>query len=583
MTGAYLRPLEKTVLPSRHVVFDTETTLRHVAGVGEHRFACAAVAWLDPSTTGFYVTSAESLWNQIVRCCRKGQRTVAWAHNLSFDLRIGEALRYLPRHGFHLEGIVLERTATWASWSSAEHGSLLCCDLYAWLPVPLDRIAREMGVERAPFEYDGADLPALQARCVEDVEITRLAVAAVLDWLKAEDCGSFFRAGKYSREGSITRSETGVYVHGDPALRAVEREAMWTGRCEAWRHGEVKGPLYEYDMNLAYCRIAATHELPVRLRGEHGELSFEQLGVLGRDGSAVLAEVDVTLEDPLVPARTGERMIWPVGSYTTTLWDPELALLPPDSFHVKRAWSYHRGPALKPMAEWIIEGLAEASTPAPIKLLLKHWARALIGRMALRYRRWEDYGVMPDLGLSLFVGYDEDGAAREYLQVGHDRFELAELAETETSVPQVTGWVMSQCRAQLWRFIEAIGPEKVVYMDTDSLLLNEIEDRWVPIELELLEHFELKTTWTKALIHGPRNLELDSERRLSGVPRSAVRTGPLSYEGETWRGIKESLVRSEIDHVAVLPRRYSVQSNDPRRERRADGTTAPYRLEASEQ
>jgi hypothetical protein len=197
--------------------------------------------------------------------------------------------------------------------------------------------------------------------------------------------------------------------------------------------------------------------------------------------------------------------------------------------------------------------------------------------MALRYRRWEPYGDMPDLDCLLWVGYDEDGLPVENLQVGHERFTLAELEETETSVPQITGWVMSQCRAQLWRELDAAGQHHVLYMDTDSLLLDAPcaeSGSGVPLDL--------KAKWDHATIHGPRNIELDQDRRLSGIPRQSKRAGPLDWEGTVMRGVKESIVRGELDHVAQLERTYHVNTHDPRRERYPDGSTRPYRLGGEE-
>lgn len=623
MPAHYLQPLQKTVLPARHVIFDTETQLTRRAGALEHRYRTGAIAegghnlW---NTAIYTYETPKQLWERITTACRKGHRTIAWAHNISFDLRVTEALRWLPRLGFSLQGIVLERTASWASWTS-NHGSLICCDLYSWLPRTLDDIAHELGIPRETWNtdrYQTATLPELQHRCIADVQITRQAIQTLLTWLQKEDCGPFrltgsgqahacwrkrFHAGQRTQPGWPTpeppNTYAGVWIHGDPQLRQLEREAMWTGRCEAWKHGQINGPLYEYDMNLAYCRIAAEHPLPVRLRGEHGALTWQQIQAIKTQGMAVLAEVSIKgLGRPVAPCKAGERMIWPVGDFETILWDPELEqlfqhdrrALGPAIIEIKRCWSYHTGPALQPMARWIINELEDhcrgeghdcdgqncecAPTPPVIKLLLKHWARALIGRMALRYRRWEDYGTMPDLGLALWIAYNENGEPVENLQIGHDRFWLAELTETETSAPQITGWVMSRCRAQLWHLIQECDKWGIdtLYMDTDSLLVNAKLPGGVPFNLE---H---KATWSHAEIHGPRNLELDTERRLAGVPRTAKRTGPLEYEGTVMRGIKESIIRSELDHVAQLDRPYHINSVDPRRERYPDGSTQPYRL-----
>src|ERR1700734_2593697 len=117
---------------------------------------------------------------------------------------------------------------------------------------------------------------------------------------------------------------------------------------------------------------------------------------------------------------------------------------------------------------------------------------------------------------------------------------------------------MSQCRAQLWGVVRHARPENVIYMDTDSLLVNATGRGYLEGERfdSGNENVIEKATWDHALIHGPRNIELDQDRRLSGVPRRAERKGPLEWEGTIMRGIKESIVRDELDHVAHVHRPY---------------------------
>lgn len=590
----YITPLKRDSIPDNHLIFDVETRLVPVAGIAEQRWVCGGSKLLG-STDGVFSPrrqyephpSAEWLWREVRKWCHPRRRLIVWSHNLPFDLRVSGALRWLPRMGFELEGIVLERTAAWASFKGAA-GSLLCCDLLSFLPAPLDIVARDMGISRQPFNYAQADDEALGRRCKEDVEITAQAVGLLLNWLRENRTGPFRPTGSGQSHACWRRRflTHKVLVHDDQELLQKERQAMWAGRCEAWRHGKIgKDGIHEWDLNLAYCRIAEECAVPVRYKHRTGPMTPAQIELQAAT-SAVLAEVEIETEGAVVPCQAGERIIWPVGRFRTLLWDPELQLAAEHAtkLTVTRTWVYRTAPALRDMARWIIDELSnpELVVHGPVKRLLKHWARTVVGRMALRYRTWEEYGETPDFDLRLGLLFELDGTdVTDLLRIGKRVFELAELTEADSSAPQVTGWVMSEARRRLWGVIEAAGAWNVLYMDTDSVLVTDEGDarlRELPGELtsEFLIH---KASWDKGVIHGPRNLELERDRRLAGVPRKAVRTGDSTFDGEVWRSLKASLARAELDHVAVLPRSFKVRSVDPRRKRVEGGTTIPYRME----
>lgn len=593
----YIQPLTRDSMPVRHVVFDVETQLVKRAGILEQRWVCGADVAIRPSGAGWFTLippevhwKPEDLWESVTARCRRKQRIVVWSHGLPFDLRVSEALRWLPEHDFALEGIVLERTAAWASFTS-RRGSILFCDLLSWLPVPLATLAADMGRTRPPFDYVGAGPGELAARCITDVNLTAEAVCRMLSWLGQNQCGPFRPTGSGQSHAAWRRKflSCRVLAHEDMTALAAERKAMWAGRCEAWRWGKIeREPMMEWDLNLAYCRVAQECKVPTYLSMRGGAMTAEQFENVNRD-RAILAEVEIETEVPIVPTGVGERIIWPVGRFRTLLWDPEvkLALQHADSVQIRRTWFYGTAPALSGMASWLIEMLTDPAQrpPEPIARMLKHWARTIVGRMALRYRRWEDWGETPDLDLRLGLLFDLDTADHtDLLRIGKKVMALAELAEADSSIPAITGWVMSEARRRLWEVIEAAGRENVYYMDTDSVIVKldghrRLQELGPQITKAFLVH---KATWSGGEIHGPRNLELDRSRRLAGVPVRAQRTGDLTFDGEVWRSLKASLARAELDHVAVLPRSFKVRSTDPRRERINNGYTLPYRLEHDE-
>lgn len=589
----YITQLKRTKIPACHTVIDVESRMVRKAGMFHHVWEVGALHGIGLDNNGRYAPGGAhptptpaDLWGMIDGIAKGTKNAVVWAHNLPYDLRVSDGLRQLTRLGWSLESISLAPQSAWASWER-DGAKLMLCDSNAWLHRPLDVLAQDLGTSRRTFDYHKADHDALARRCLEDVGILAELVCRVLNFLVAEDLGNFRPTGSGQSHAAWRRRwmpAKSVLAHADAEALAAERLAMHTGRTEAWRWGEVEGPIFEYDMNLAYCRIAAENPLPQRLAGERMRVSPLEYSTL-REQWAVLAEVEVDTDRELVPVTVDERVLWPVGQFTTMLWDPEIDMLVErgQAHHIKRCWLYSKGDALMGMSRWLVERLEQgpAVTDPVAARMLKHWARTVVGRCALRYRQWEYFGEHPHSDLCISHEYDvATGRHAEHLRIGHRMLELAELEESKSSVPSIPGWVMSRCRANLWRLIDHVGAENVLYMDTDGLLLTpagaNIMHDWHGGTDEVV--LFAKPPHSSAVIYGPRNVILGDERRLSGVPRKALRLDELRFSGEVWSGLEAALERERTDTVDVSPRHWKVKPTDHRRKHLANGMTEPHRL-----
>lgn len=586
-----LRPLSTTSVPARHVVFDTEARERVVGGQARQYWQLGAAAFLRIDQAGELLGRTEvdyndplALWRDVSLFTRERGRTVVWAHNLAYDLRVSRALRLLPRLGFKLSGIVLERTASWASWTQGRR-TIICCDLASWLPTTLAQIARDLDTQQHPIDVRVAGAEELLARCRADVDVTADAVLHLLRFVQREDCGPFRPTGSgqshaFYRRRFLTHR---LLAHDNSVALERERRAMWTGRCEAWRWGRLgERGMTEFDLETAYCHIAAEQTVPTRLVGATGPLDAGELaGAL--EAYAVMAEVDVTCSLPALPRQIGERIDWPVGSFSTVLWSPELTLAGEvaEQLVVRRAWLYERAPALRDFATFVLDQLARPTDELhPLdRRLLKHWSRTLVGRMALRYRRWEPFGLVRehDARLGLYVD-GETGTVTDSLQVGGDYLTLGAMIEADTSLPQITGFVMSEARRRLWALMRFAKLENLIYLDTDSLLVNAAGAKRLRAAIAMDAAWSLreKQAVRAAEIVGPRNLEIAGERRTAGIPKTATRVGVGEYEGVVWRSLRGSLTTGELDFVSTTARRFDVAELDPRRDHLPEGYTSAH-------
>lgn len=590
----FLKALKTTTTPKRLMWLDCASRSQYDKGMWVDRWDCAALGSTHyASKTNNRIDTMEAyyfpelLWQAVDKYCTSQRRVVLFAYDLGYQLRVSQMLVQLPKLGWRLDKIVLERTASWALLRNGKR-TLMCCDLQSWAPVELAKLAHDInpGLGAAFRAEAGDQYKAMQ--CKMKAATVRDAVLQIFNWIEGENLGPFRPTGSgQSYSGYRRRFISGrLLVHDDTQRLELERQAMWTGRCEAWRHGKLTGgPFVEYDMQAAYCTIAAECEVPTVARRVVSQPSTQRLTRLLQQ-YAILAECTVTTDVPVVPTRMGDRTVWPVGTFRTVLWDPELqlALDYASKVQVDRIWLYERGPALQDFARWVLDGMQGQTQVYGLvpQRVLKHWSRCLVGRMGLRFRAWEKFGWQhpPDLRLVTYVDIEE-GTSTDMLIAGNDRLILSDMMESTESLPQVPAWIMSECRARLWRAMVTYGLDRITYVDTDSMILNMESGYYTPVPGYALEAngWTVKGTYKSMTIHGPRNLVCETDRRVSGLPLTARQVAPLEFSGKVMRSIKESMRAGQLDCVASIPRTFVLDAPDLRRNHLPNGQTAPFEVQ----
>jgi len=585
-----VRANETTRLPRRYIFMDTEARMRRVKVGNEQTWrlgvACYVVAekgdpprerWAD------YVEPGK-LWEDVSAHCRKGARTVLWAHNLGYDARISGVFEHMPRLGWRLAAHNITPKGTWLEWQR-DGATLIMADSTTVFAQKIARVGQWFGIGKLDVDMSSDDDAEWLARCRRDVEILKTAMMGYLGWLESADLGNWQMTGSGQswaafRHRFLTHKMT---IHDEEEALSAERRAMWAGRCEAYWHGELHGQtVCEFDFTQSYVTIARDNSVPVKLLGPMPS-GYDWRRILDSNTSALLAEVEVETTSPVLPTTKNGRILWPIGRFTTTVWDVELkaAIATGAKITVKRGWLYRLQPALQAWAEWTIGQLAsdDALVPAWQKAILKHWSRALIGRLAMTYNSWEQFGTVQQQCVSRSRLVDIDtGEEYDIMQVGNDVWADAGRVESPNSMPMITGYIQAIARVRLWDVMQALPPHVLLYVDTDSLLVTQKHVAEVErvASSDIGAGLRLKRSWDGFAIFGPRQIVTGRQVRVSGVPTNAHQSGRGKYQGVVWDTLPGAMNRGHTSKVIIRDREWTVLGTDHRRDGIGIGWTKPF-------
>lgn len=584
-------------IPGRWVAFDTESKRANSGHSEEQTWRIgAAWRWRHGLKGGDYAESKiflepEQYWEWVTEFCRPEQRTVVFAHNLSHDVRISDAMNILPSLGWSLEWCNLDRNISTMTWRG-DRGTLVLTDLYTWLPMSLSDIAALLGMKKFKMPKHAGGKWEWGRYCLNDAEIVYRAVKELVSFIHENELGNWQPTGAGMSYATWRHRflDHRVLVHDNMDAIKAERAAMHTGRAEAWRHGVLEKDTWtEVDLRNAYTRIAADTRLPLKLREHTGAISLRQYWQL-RQRFACLVRVRVRTEVPCVPAYTAGRTIWPVGEFDSWLWDCELDTIIQEGGDatIRECYLYTRGTALGQWADWILSvqnAQNDAYSPV-VRRWAKHSGRALIGRLSLRTAQWEEWGENPsgEAGLSYVVEEGKSGATR-MMHVGNKTFIETRRVEGKDSLPQITGYIMAECRVRLWNGMRAAGLDNIAHVDTDGMWVNSAGLELMRLRLgdDFDRDWAIKSTSRGMTVYAPRNYRTEQGRKLAGIPKKAVETAENEFAGEQWTSLAGSMASGSAGSVTVVTRPWTVNVKDPRRldAPGEPGRTVPVRLQSS--
>lgn len=573
----YVKHNAITRVPRAYVYLDTEAqrTEHPTREVQSFRLGVAAFDARSKDHVGWQPrewcrsTEYATLWEWITSKCRSKARTVLVAHNLSYDLRISHAFTELPRLGWEFVNGRLDDGQVWVLYKKGDR-TLICVDTLSWVPKNLETLGGLVGFRKCALPAWADDDAAWFKRCIRDVEILGEVWRRLITWVEVDDLGQWKFSGAGQSWAALRHRfyTHKLFVHADDDARSAERRAAMTGRCEAWKHGRlIDGPYQEWDFTTAYARIGVECDVPTTLVGEARRATLADV-LKWSKRRAVLCDVTVTTDVPVLSYRDDAGIRWPVGTFRTTCWENELTVAVADGARVtiERAWVYRRAPALRAFCTWILEGLdgSRGDVDPVIRVALKHWSRAIVGRMAAQWTRWEVWGESPRSDVSMYSVHDgSDDERFNMMQLGHQLVRERGKPENPDAMVAVMSWIMAESRVRLWDAMQVAELDNVVYVDTDSVITTPAGS--MNLQRAHIPGLRIKSEYADLEILGPRQIVPNGVLRAAGVPRGARRVDSATWSAEVWGGLSRSLRTGQVSEVEVARRTFQLQGVDKRR------------------
>lgn len=559
-------------LPTRFIAVDTETIADEVAPtIFEHRlkFGCA-LYWDSPNgkrkhpkREGIVFDDVAVFWDWVDAHTKPRTRTIFSAHNLAFDFMILRGIDQLHRRGWSVE-FPITSGARFISTARKGSRTLLLLDTMNFIPTSLAELGESLGLKKGIMPKDNAPLESWVKYCQRDVCIVELFWRRLLDFLRANDFGSFGLTAaaltfKIYRHAFLTHK---IVVHPIAKVLKLERAALKGGRNECYQLGTLPRQKYHLvDVNSLYPSVMCANSYPTLLAFHGASTSVDRLRSLSPK-YFVIARVGIETPEPTYPVTMRGKLVFPIGRFETTLTSPELdhALRLGRVQYVAEFAAYEQAPIFQTFAATLYAKRLEykAAGNQAFSLMCKLLMNSLYGKFGQRGHVREE---LPNLKHIRF-GYERMYSSKLRSEVNVTYWNGKGIAEYEQgesfdSFPAIAAAVTAYGRVALWEYMGIAGRDHVFYCDTDSLVVDDVglERLTSYLDLNRLGYLKLEKTTRDVTLRGKKDYTLGKVTKIKGIKRTARRVDFRIFDQEHFSTLLETIRAGRSSGVTVTTQR----------------------------
>lgn len=558
-----LEPTRTKARPKRVFFFDTETkqtdlgdgqTL-HTIKLGVARYCFYSRKGEFKKGAEYLITSEGDFWQWVdMNVLSKGTSYLV-GHNIVFDIMVLDGFKELALLGWELKGFYSKGMISIFRWTKGKK-KLMALDNGNFFKGRLEELGKMVGLPKLEVDFDTVTDDDLLTYCRRDVEIMIRLWSSWLKFLDDHYCGGFkptvastaFNAWRYRFLNAP------VYIHSDEKALSLARQSYRGGRTEClWVGHSDKGPFYYLDVNAMYAYVMWRYSFPISLWGysENVDLYYLSYKLARYD---VIAEVVIKPTEPWFPILNKTHTCYPVGLYKTTLTTPEL------KHCVDRGWlrdvfkiSWYR-------TERIFQGYVETFRSIrkdyedqglkEYAIIAKDLINKLYGKFGQRGFKQECIGECePQLLRREEVYDDEDDYYYTQLYIGGKIYREWQEGESYHSLPALPAHVTAYARMYLYGLVNLVPRGHVYYMDTDSLIVDQVGYDALEqyIQPERMGYLKVERSSPWLTIYAPKDYEMEGRSKRKGISRTAEQLAPDKYRQTHWLKLG-GLMQAQVEH-----------------------------------
>jgi hypothetical protein len=539
MRGRYLKRNHTSRYPSRFIFFDTETyrtrisenEYQHTFRLGYAIFWRRSLADSAESIEHHAITNIDVFFDWVVSKANSKDRLFLLAHNVQFDAQVLSLFDQLAKRSFRLRKFITDYGKQIWLFRNTDR-TIIVADTLNWFKSSLKDLGKSVGKPKLNMPTFESDDVLWREYCRNDVEILLTAMQQYLRFLEANDLGTFgltlpAQAFNAFRHRFMHHD---IVVYKDDSLASLARRSYFGGRCEAFRIGEFRNePFYQLDVNSLYPFVMRSNQYPVALVCFTEKRAYIDKALFGDIGKCI-ADVVVSTKLPVVPFRTKHNLIFPVGTFKTTLAGPELKLCVDLGIikKIQRIAVFDTADIFTDYVDFFYSNRlqAKANGDKASDYLHKLFMNSLYGKFGQKQQRMRVVAEEPGKPNEFWYEYEtETGKTKKFVRLNGSVIEYSDFIESHYAIPHIASFVTSYARVHLLKLIMLAGWENVFYVDTDSLIVNvEGYARLREfIDESKLGYLKLEMVADKLSIYGAKAYELGEKVKMRGIRADAVR------------------------------------------------------------
>jgi hypothetical protein len=535
----------KQKIPATYLFFDTEAAINYVTDTKQEqtlKVGCA-LFWRryknrEDTVKRFTFYTSKEFYDIVNKASKNSSNLIVLAHNLDYDFQLSDIKTELENNLWKCTRFQLSQTSILFQFKDDNKHKITFLDNQNIFKGSLDNIGKKLGVEKYNVDFETCSLEDLTKHCQQDVEILFILWQKWIEFLIKHNLGSV----KYTLPSQALESYKQKFLKKvvirtpNKEVRNLERESYYGGRVECHYIGVKEEPLYLLDVNSMYPSVMKGKQYPINYKGF---LSYPTISKALNlmDTYFCFAKVNITTDKPYFPQRSERGLLFPIGSFTTTLAHPELKLAMDlevvDSINYIAYYeqnylfddyvTYFYGNRIR----------AEEINDTASSSLFKLFLNSLYGKFAERSKVFIKIGDSPYLDdCEEWHAYPSSNQYYKVIHFNGTMFQLTNGEDKTHSMPLIASAVTSYARVKLLNLMRFCGWNNWLYCDTDSLIVTKRGyDLLRPmIHNTKLGYLKLIKEIPHITINGLKDYETPYERKIKGVNRDSREVDKNIYE-----------------------------------------------------